>query len=529
MTLRTKYFLLAVALTVFIGGSALASESAADWPQFRGWRATGIADGQDLPESWDAETWSNIRWRAKIDGLGHASPIVTGAYIFIVTADNGATDPELRVGLYGDIASVKDDSSHKWQLVCLAKSNGRVLWIRNLHEGVPAIKRHTKATHANSTPATDGTHVVVFLGSEGLYCYDRYGNRLWEKQLGVLDSGYYQVPAAQWGFSSSPIIYQNKVIVQCDVQKDAFVAAFDVHDGRELWRTERNDVPGWSTPSIYEGAKRTELVLNGYEHAGGYDPDTGAELWRLGDGGDIPVPTPISAHGLIYLGSAHGPRSPLSAIRPGAAGDVTPNKDGENDHLAWRHPRAGIYMQTPIVYGDFLYACRDNGVLTCFNARTGERIYRQRIGQGRSGFTASPVASDGKLYFTSENGTIYVVRAGPVYELLAENDMNDVCMATPAISEGLLLVRTKKYLYGVGSPFDVDTPLAQVDDDADRRTAAPAVITSQFSPVKRCYCRTGPRRPFYFRGFTFPPAIDYHRDHQPSPTRSQSCPRSSSF
>ncbi|HEX2475073.1 MAG TPA: PQQ-binding-like beta-propeller repeat protein [Lacipirellulaceae bacterium] len=440
-------------MTISPSGFARASDhSHGDWPQFRGPRAAGIADGAKLPFGWDLEKGTNILWKTAVSGLGHASPIVVGDSVFIVTAQSDDEKPRLRVGLYGDIASVPTEQSHTWRLNCLCKHTGRILWSRSLHEGVPQIKRHTKASHANSTPASDGFHVVVSLGSEGLYCYDRCGNRLWKKDLGLLDSGYYVVPAAQWGFGSSPIIYRNVVIIQCDVQKDSFIAAFDVRNGRELWRTAREDVPTWSTPTIFEGKTRTELVVNGYKHAGGYDPATGKELWKLSGGGDIPVPTPVTAHGLVFLSSAHGRKRPLCAIREGAIGDITP-KDGNQpgEYFAWYQPRSGIYMQTPLVYGDYLYACGDNGLLTCYEARTGKRVYRERLGNGSTGFTASAVAGDGKIYFTSEDGHIYVVKAGATFELLATNAMDEVCMATPAISDGQLIVRTENHVYAIGA------------------------------------------------------------------------------
>ena len=414
-----------------------------------------------LPATWDVEKGSNILWKTAMPGLGHASPIVVGDSVFIVTAQSDDEDPQLRVGLYGDIASVPTELSQTWRLTCLCKHTGRILWKRSLHEGVPQIKRHTKASHANSTPASDGLHVVVSLGSEGLYCYDRCGNRLWKKDLGLLDSGYYVVPAAQWGFGSSPIIYKNMVIVQCDVQKDSFIAAFDVQSGRELWRTAREDVPTWSTPTIFEGKTRTDLVVNGYKHAGGYDPATGKELWKLSGGGDIPVPTPVTAHGLVFLSSAHGRKRPLCAIREGATGDITPKDDDEpGEHFAWYQPRSGIYMQTPIVYGDYLYACGDNGLVSCYEARTGKLVYRERLGNGSTGFTASAVAGDGKIYFTSEDGHIYVVKAGPTFELLATNAMNEVCMATPAISDGRLIVRTDNHVFAIGEPQPVRIRIA---------------------------------------------------------------------
>jgi outer membrane protein assembly factor BamB len=445
-----------IQLSLLLGFVALSAElprgAADEWPQFRGQDASGIATDQDLPDSWDVETGANVRWKTRIPGLGHACPIVSRGRVFILTADSGETDPELRLGLYGDIASVEDDQEHTWKLFCLSQNTGNVHWQRTLFRGVPAIKRHTKATHANSTPATDGERIVVCLGSEGLHCLDFSGTLLWKKDLGVLDAGYFRVPEAQWEFGSSPIIYDGLVILQCDVQKDSFLAAFDIRDGSELWRTPRDDVPTWSTPAIVRGALRTELVVNGFKHAGGYDPANGKPLWKLGGGGDIPVPTPIFAHDLIFLSSAHGADRPLFAVRPGAQGDLTPNAETRDASLAWHKPRDGIYMQTPIVYGDFLYACRNNGVLSCYEARTGELAYRERLGRGNSGFTASPVAADGKLYFTSEEGVVYIVAAGPEFKLVARNEMDESCMATPALADGLLIVRTTNHVYAIGHP-----------------------------------------------------------------------------
>jgi outer membrane protein assembly factor BamB len=432
---------------------ARSSLAADQWPQFRGENASGIATGQNLPDSWDGESGVNIRWKTRIPGLGHACPIVSRGRVFIVTADNGETDPELKLGLYGNIASVEDDKTHEWKLFCLSQSTGSILWQRTLHRGVPAVKRHTKATHANSTPATDGERIVVCLGSEGLHCLDFFGKLLWKKDLGVLDAGYFRVPAAQWEFGTSPIIYDGMVIMQCDIQKGAFLAAFDIQDGRELWRTPRDDVPTWSTPAIVRGPSRTELVVNGFKHAGGYDPASGKPLWKLGGGGDIPIPTPIFAHNLIYLSSAHGSDRPLYAVRPGATGDLTVQDDQTpSDALAWHKPRDGIYMQTPLVYGDHLYACRNNGVLSCYEARTGQRLYQKRLGRGRAGFTASPVAADGKLYFTSEEGVVYVVAAGAEFKLIAKNALGESCLATPAIAGGLMFMRATSHVYAIGKP-----------------------------------------------------------------------------
>lgn len=422
-----------------------------NWPGFRGQNASGIAEGYETPTKWTLPQSKNIKWQTAIPGLGHSSPVVWGDRIFVTTAISGAENDELKVGLYGNIDPVNDESVHQWQVFCLDKNSGDILWQQTSHEGVPEIKRHTKSTQANPTPATDGKHVVAFFGSEGLYCYDMNGKLLWEKDFGLLDSGYFMVPAAQWGFGSSPVIYEGKVIIQCDVQKNSFIAAFNVENGEEIWRTPREDVPTWGTPTVHESGGRTQVIVNGYKHIGGYDLETGEELWRLKGGGDIPVPTPVVAHGLVFIANAHGRKSPLYAIRLNATGDIT-LQDGEdsNEHIAWVNWRNGAYMQTPLVYGDYLYSSRDNGALTCYVAKTGEVAYQERLGSGRTGFTASPVAADGKLYFTSETGDVHVIAAGKEFELLSVNPLGEICMATPAISEGTLFFRTQKHVVAVG-------------------------------------------------------------------------------
>ena len=205
-------------------------------------------------------------------------------------------------------------------------------------------------------------------GSEGLFAYDTGGTLLWRKDLGLLESGFFQVPEAQWGFASSPVIHGDRVIVQADVLKGSFLAAFDVATGRELWRTARNDYPTWSTPTVHSATGRTQVIVNGFKHVGGYDLATGKELWRMNGGGDIPVPTPVVHRDLAIITNAHGPAAPIFAVRLGATGDISLAAGAlSNDHVAWSQQRDGAYMQTPIVYRDQLYVCRDNGVLSVYD------------------------------------------------------------------------------------------------------------------------------------------------------------------
>jgi outer membrane protein assembly factor BamB len=420
------------------------ARQAQNWPSFRGVRGAGVADGQ-LPSSWDIPKGTRLRWKTPLSGLGYASPVIWGNQLCVTTAKSGKADASLKLGLYGDIASVTDDTVHTWLLTCMDASTGKVLFETKMHEGVPKIKRHTKSTHANSTLATDGTHIVAMLGSEGLFGFDMKGKQLWKTDLGVLDSGYFMVPAAQWEFGSSPIIHDGKVIIQADVQKGSFLGAFDVKTGKELWRTARTDVPTWSTPTIHVVGGKTQILVNGWRHMGAYDFATGVEIWKLTSvGGDIPVPTPITGHGFVYLTSAHGGKGrPVYAIRETAKGDISLAPDTtKNDHIAWSSNADGAYMISPVLYQGLLYVAQNNGVFSVFDAVTGEKLYQERLGDGTTGFTASLVAGDGKVFFTSEDGDVFVVKAGRTYELLSKNPLGDYAMATPAIANGSLYFRT---------------------------------------------------------------------------------------
>jgi outer membrane protein assembly factor BamB len=433
-------------------GSATGRAAAGDpnWASFRGSNAAGVAEGYPLPVAWNVETGENIRWKTPIPGLAHSSPIIWGDRLFVTSAVSADPKPYLRVGLYGESPDHPENVDHDFRVFCLDKKSGKILWEKTAYRGIPKTKRHIKATHANCTPATDGRHVVALFGSEGLYCYDFEGKLLWQKDIGYLDAGPSDARELQWGFASSPIIHDGRVIVFCAVRNASFVAAFDVQDGRELWRTPRETDPCWGTPTVHVGTDRTQIITNGYQHIGGYDFNTGKELWWMRGRGDVPVPTPVVANDLIYITNAHGGDSPVYAVRPTATGDIT-LADGAttNEYIAWSNLKIGNYMQTPLVYSGLLYCCRDSGILACYDATTGAKHYRERLADG-VGFTASPVAGDGKVYFTSEEGDVHVVGAGPQFMLMGQNRMGEICMATPAISEGNLLFRTQNQIIAVG-------------------------------------------------------------------------------
>jgi len=434
-----------VATTMTVGAAATAPDArpGADWPAFRGINGAGVGTGT-TPTTWNVPKGDGVAWSAPLDGLGHSSPVIWGNQLCVTTAKSDKGDASMKLGLYGDIRSVDDATEHTWRLVCLDKRDGTMMFDRVIHKGVPIIKRHTKATHANSTLATDGTHLVAMLGSEGLFAFDMQGTLKWRKEFGVLDSGYFMAPQAQWGFATSPVIHQGRVILQADVQKDSFIAAFDLQTGKELWRTPRQDVPTWSTPAIHRVGGRTQVIVNGWRHMGAYDFETGAEIWKLNSvGGDIPVPVPVIGDGLVYLTSAHGPGQPVFAIKDTAKGDISLAAGATtNEHISWSHLREGAYMISPVLYDGLLYVSKNNGVFSVFDAESGEKVYQQRLGDGTTGFTSSLVAAGGKIYFSSEDGDVFVVKAGRTYELLATNPLGAYSMATPAISEGRMYFRT---------------------------------------------------------------------------------------
>ncbi|QGY47109.1 PQQ-binding-like beta-propeller repeat protein [Maribellus comscasis] len=421
------------------------------WPGFRGPFAKGFIENSATVENWNLKTGENILWQTSIPGLGHSSPVIWGNKIFVTTAISGSGENYLKVGLYGDGDAVEDDSEHEFKIYCLNKNTGKIIWERLAFKGVPAVKRHTKASHADCTPATDGKHVLAFFGSQGLYCYDFEGNLIWEKQLGKMNAGPYNAPELEWGFSSSPIIYKGKVIIQCDFLGDGFLASFDVKTGEQIWRTPRDEVSTWSSPTVFEKDGKSQIVVNGWKHMGGYDFETGREIWRMSGGGDIPAPTPVFENGLIFINNAHGRYAPIYAITPSAKGDITLGEDERsNDYIIWSVKRGGAYMQTPLVYRGYLYNLQGNGSLTVYKATTGEEMYKQSLGSV-GGFSASGVASGDNIYFCAEKGDVFVIKAGPEFKEISHTTMSDVLMASPAISENVIYFRAQKSLVAVGT------------------------------------------------------------------------------
>ena len=424
---------------------------AQNWPEFRGIDRAGVADGQRLPIRWSIETRENIAFATPVAGLAHSSPIVSGEHLYLTVSEPVGRAGVLEVGRVSGGKLASDETvPQRFKLLALSKSSGETLWETVAFEGIPRVKRHIKNSYASATPATNGTHVFALFGSEGLYCFDAGGGLRWKRDLGVMDAGYATSPELQWGPASSPILHGDLVIVQDLQNGPSSISAFDVATGEPAWKVNLEELPGWSTPLLYRG-DRVEMIINSGRFIYGLDPGDGRELWRLNNQAtEVLIPSPVAwKDRVIVTGGAPRGNRPIYAIKPGGAGDITPAEGEEtSSRFLWQLPRGSPYTPTPIVYRDIVYTCADNGVLRAYDVRTGELHYEVRIGGG-AGFSASPVASDGRIFFASEDGNVYVVKAGTAYELLAANDMGEVLMASPAISDETLFVRGRSHLFAI--------------------------------------------------------------------------------
>jgi outer membrane protein assembly factor BamB len=428
--------------------AALPAVPAANWPSFRGGSASGTGTGTP-PTAWDLAKGTNVAWKTAIPGLGHSSPIVWGDRVFVTTAvaTNGKEAPPV-TGVM-DVVGVElavDTGEHEWRLYSLDRATGRTLWQQAARKGRPRSRHHRKSSHASATPATDGQHVVALMGSEGLFCYDFDGKLLWKKDLGLLDMGQVGNPEIQWGPASSPVIAGDRVIVQNDGQDVSWVAAYELATGKQVWKTSRSEQPSWSTPLVVRHGDRTLVVTASPTAVRAYDAVNGKEAWRLDDEAQVRVPSPIVSGDLVIVTGGYPPGGkPILAI------PLSSTKSVSRDKLPWRIDKGSPYTSTPLVSEGVLYALGDNGVLSVFDAGSGARLYQIRVGEGRSAFSASPVAAGGHVYMAGEDGDVFIMRAGRTFQPVGIQPFNETIFATPAIDGNLLIVRTRGHLIALGS------------------------------------------------------------------------------
>ena len=419
-----------------------------NWPSFRGDNAAGIGDGADTLTDWDLETGEGVMWTAELPGLGNSSPVVWGNKVIITTAVAEGIEQNIKTGLTGAGDGIPEEVPHSWRAMAFDKKTGEKLWDTEIANAIPETRRHFKATQANSTAATDGKHVVVIFATAGMACLDIDGNIKWKKEMGGLNAGAFTDPGIQWGFASSPIIHGPNVIQQVDIHDGAYMAAWDLETGKEVWRVERDVAPSWSTPALMKTDAGEELIVNA-SIIHGYDPKTGKELWSLGPNSELVIAAPVVGEGVVYVSAGYPPVKPIYAVRAGTRGDLEVDPRGNDDRLIWSHGIGGAYMPTPLLYRGIYYVVHHNGRLVAYDAKTGEAIFKSRFSKGGV-FTGSPVAVNGKLYLPTEEGYLYILEAGPEYKEIAMHEFGEPLMATPAVSEGVLFFRTPSKLIAIG-------------------------------------------------------------------------------
>jgi len=398
----------------------------------------GVADGSRFPEKW-SET-ENVAWKTAVAGMGWSSPVVWGDRLYLTTGIASGAIEEPKKGLYFGGNRGKVTAEHRFVAMALDTNSGKVLWERELWRGVPKGSRHLKNSFASETPVTDGERVYFYFGQVGLFALDRAGKTVWTLPVEAVETRY------GWGTASSPVLHQGRLYVVNDNDSASFLMAVDAKTGKLIWTTPRPDEQSnWSTPFVWEHDGKTEIVTTGTGRNRSYDLD-GKLIWEFGGMSTIVIPTPMAKHGLLYLTSGYvgDENRPVFAIKPGARGVL------KDPHIAWKLPQAGPYNPSPILYGDYYYTLLDRGFLTCHDARTGKEIYgKQRIDPAAAAFTASPWASNGKLFLLSEDGDTFVVAAGPSYQLTGKNSLNEMAMATPAIAGDALYIRTASKVYKI--------------------------------------------------------------------------------
>jgi outer membrane protein assembly factor BamB len=436
----------------------------ANWPQWRGPLATGASPFADPPTTW-SET-SNVRWKVKIPGTGSATPLIWGNQVFLQTAIPTASKPQVDAGRHSDDprspirlvqnappggrrggpggggrggpgGGPKPTESYQFVLMCLDRQTGKVLWQQTAREDVPheGVKAGD-GTFASPSPITDGKHVYAYFGSRGLYCYDMDGKRQWDHDFGQMRV------LMGFGEGSSPALYGDAIVVNWDHEGESFITALDKNTGNTLWTTPREERTSWSTPLIVEHDAKQQVVTAATGKIRSYDLASGKLIWECGKLTNNVIPSPVAADGIVYLTSGFRGHA-LLAIKLGRTGDLT-----GTDAIAWRHDSNTPYVPSPLLYDGRLYLLADNnGILSCFDAKTGKTLIDAQRVEGLPQVFASPVGAGGRVYLTGRNGAFVVLKNSGAMDVLSTNRLDDKFDASPAIAGKELFLRGKENLY----------------------------------------------------------------------------------
>jgi outer membrane protein assembly factor BamB len=431
---RTHQFAIASAVVVLA-----ASVSAENWPQWRGPGGQGISNERQLPTEWSPT--KNIAWKVELSS-GHSSPIVWGDRIFLTAAIEGEVVPGAKAVPHTQGGqpfvhpdSVAADKKHTLKVIALDAKTGKAIWEQVAYEGTVYDARHRRSSFAGPTAATDGTMVYAYFGPEGLYAYDYSGKLAWKVVEKFATLGL--------GTGTSPVLFQNLVIIQRDEDNGdhSVVVAYDKATGKEVWKTKRDIEISWGTPVLVPVGDRAELVTNGSSAIVAYDPATGKELWRTKGVESNAIHTPLVGKGLVIV-TAGFPAKKIIAIRPGAT--------AADQRVAWEYAKGTGYVLSNILYGDHVYLLTDNGVVTCLEATTGKIVYEGGRPPVPTHFMGSPVAYNGLIGMTSEDGETFMLKAGPVHEIVRTNSVDEPVYSSLALANGRIYIRGEKHLFAIG-------------------------------------------------------------------------------
>lgn len=432
----------AISMALGFSPSVVRAEPTGAWNQFRGPMGNGVS-AESLPTNWGEG--KNIAWSTEIDGGGWSSPVISGHRVFLTTAVSGdGTRPkgfgEGVSSMRAHFQSKSPDKPFSFEVHCLDLESGKLLWKQQVVSEVPPHKIHPSNSYATESPATDGKRVYAYFASVGkVACLDPEGEILW-----VNDVGAYRT-SSDFGTGSSLAMHGGKVFVQCDNEESSFVCAFDGKSGDEVWRVERESRTSWSSPMIWNNRERAELVVCGAGSVTSYDPAAGKTLWKLmGTGGAFSA-SPTCDSDRIYLGnSGRNSRGPLVAVHAGASGEITLDSIGDNQ-VAWLQETSAPAMCSPVVLDGRVYVL-SRGILSCHDAETGDRIYRERL-QNASSVTSSLWAAAGKVFALNESGETAVIKAGDDFEVLTSNSTPGLFWSTPSVAGEAILLRSAKTLH----------------------------------------------------------------------------------
>jgi outer membrane protein assembly factor BamB len=422
---------------LLIGAMAGADEN---WPQWRGPQGQGISHETGIPTEWQPDR--NVVWKTSLPP-GHSSPVVWGDRIFVTAAIEGDVVPgakpvehvvDGKPWVHPD--SVAGDRKHTLKLLAIDAKTGNVLWDRTAYEGPVHDGRHRRSSFAGPTPTTDGTFVFAYFGPDGLYAFDMSGKPLWKS--------IEKFPTLGLGTGTSPVLFADLVIVQRDEDNGdhSSIVAYDKRTGKERWRTTRQVQISWATPSLVTAADRTELVTNATEFIIAYDPSSGKELWRTKGVESNAIHTPLVGNGLVIVTAGY-PAKKVIAIRPGRV--------AEDKRVAWEYAKGTGYVVSNILYGEYLYLLSDNGTVTCLDPRNGEVKYEGGRIPVPARFMGSPVAFEGFIAMTSEDGDTFMLKAGRTHEIVRTNSVDEAVYSSPAISNGRIYIRGEQHLFAIGT------------------------------------------------------------------------------